>query len=347
MRLSEVRGEDARTAAAPRRPRLPAHLARTALSWAGILVSALFAYLAVRHVHFRDVWGGLHTSNYVWLVPAFLALAVTVAIRAFRWRLIFRPETRPSMRSALVALLLSYFFNSVLPARAGEAARIVVLRRRAGTSAAETTATVLIERAFDVLCLLGLLFVTVAWLPHVVWLHAAVLLAVALAAILIGLVIVLALYDARPLRILLRPLGRLPFLSRERVDEIAENFTHGFAALRRPKLALAAVFWTTLGWLTLALSTWFVMLGFSLHISIVGGLFVVIATNLALVLPSSPAAVGVFEAAVLVALRPYGISDSQALSYALVVHALNFVPFVAAGLFLLRGTVRGARSQLT
>lgn len=313
---------------------------RSGAAWTGLLVSAIFAYLAVRHVRLGEVWTGLRTSNYWWLAPAFVMLAVTVVLKALRWRYLFRRETRPPTRPVLSALLIGYFFNSILPARAGEAARIVVLKRRIGGSGAEATATVVIERAYDVLCLLVLLFVTLPWLPHVTWLHAAVLLAIVLAAGLAIAIVVLALFGARPLSFALRPLARLPFLSRERVDLIAENLAHGFAALRRPRLALGALFWTTLGWLTAGVSTWLLMLGFNLHVSFVGGLFVVIATNLAAILPSSPAAIGVFEAATLAALNPYGVTDSRALSYALVLHALNFIPYVAAGFLLLRGTMR-------
>jgi uncharacterized protein (TIRG00374 family) len=71
----------------------------------------------------------------------------------------------------------------VLPARAGEAARVVALNRTSGTSIVEATATVVVERLFDVLCLLGLLFVLAHWLPHVTWLRAAAVLAVVLTAL--------------------------------------------------------------------------------------------------------------------------------------------------------------------
>jgi hypothetical protein len=49
--------------------------------------------------------------------------------------------------------------------------------------------------------------------------------------------------------------------------------------------------------------------------------------------------VGVFEAATLVALRPYHVSDSRSLSYALVLHTLNFFTYIVAGLLLLRQTL--------
>jgi uncharacterized protein (TIRG00374 family) len=110
--------------------------------------------------------------------------------------------------------------------------------------------------------------------------------------------------------------------------------------LRRPRLAIGAFASTTLSWLGLALSTWFVLRAFHLGLSPLAGLLTVIAINLALILPSSPAAVGVFEAATLVALSAYGVSTSEALPVALVLHLVNLVPYLAAGAFVLRTVAR-------
>ena len=88
----------------------------------------------------------------------FLVLAVAIVLRALRWRLLISPEHRPSMRAVTSALLVGYLFNSILPARAGEAIRVVVLRQLAGTPRFEGLGTVIAERAIDVLTLLVLLF---------------------------------------------------------------------------------------------------------------------------------------------------------------------------------------------
>jgi uncharacterized membrane protein YbhN (UPF0104 family) len=80
---------------------------------------------------------------------------------------------------------------------------------------------------------------------------------------------------------------------------------------------------------------WLTMLGFDLGLSPVAGLLVAIAVNIAMILPASPAAVGVFEASALVALNAYGVPKEQALGYALVVHVLNFVPYIVVGFFVL------------
>jgi hypothetical protein len=77
------------------------------------------------------------------------------------------------------------------------------------------------------------------------------------------------------------------------------------------------------------------MLGFHLGLPPAAGLLVVIATGLAFIVPAAPAAVGVFEAAGLTALSAYGIARSQAFAYVVVLHLLNFVPFIVAGVVVL------------
>ncbi len=323
-----------------RRRRLSAALA--------VVVTVAFTYLAVRDVDFDELGQSLRESNYWWLVPALGMLALGFLLRAVRWRALFAATTRPDLWPTTQALLVGQFFNSVLPLRAGEPARVVALHALGGASRAETAGTVVVERFFDVLALLLLLFVALPWLPEVTWLRAAGLLAIALVLALAAAVLLLRVYGDRPLSFVLRPLARLPFLVPERVEAATRNLMHGLVALRSPRVGLVAFLWTVLSWLVIATSFWLVMLGFHLDLSPTAGLLTLIATGLALVLPSAPAAVGVFEAATLVALAAYGIPQTRALSYALVVHALNVLPFIAAGLVLLnvhQGLVGPARGR--
>ena len=259
-------------------------------------------------------------------------------VRALRWRYLFAAATRPPYGPVFEATLLGQCFNNILPARAGEIARIVALHRTAGTSRAETTSTVVVERLYDVLVLLGLLFVFVPWLPHVAWIHAAAVLAIVLFAATVGSVVVLLRWGEKPFLVLLRPLTRLglPFLTLERAEHAAASFVRGAASLRDPRLAAVALVLTAVSWIPLALSTWVLMIGFHLGLSVLAGLLVTIATGLSLVLPSSPGAVGVFEAAALVGLKAYGIDKAEALSFAIVLHAVNFFPYVLAGALVLQ-----------
>jgi uncharacterized protein (TIRG00374 family) len=311
---------------------------------AGLVVSGLFTYLSVRGVHLDEVGQALRQSNYWWLVPAVIAFAGANVLRAYRWQFLFAAETRPPYRPVLGAMLVGQFFNNVLPARAGEAARVVYLNQAAGTSRAESVGTVVSERAYDVLSVLAILFLMLPWLPHVTWLRAAATLAIALFVAMAVVFLMLTFFHARPARAVARWLGRLlPFLRVEQIERTAENLVHGLSGLRRPRLVVAALFWTTASWIALGLAAWFIMRGFDFRLSPIAGMLVVVASGLAMILPSSPAAVGVFEAAVLVGLRPYSVPKPEALSYALILHALNFFPYIAAGLVILGVRVRGGR----
>ncbi len=317
--------------------------ARSLLLWAGLLVSAGFTYLAVRGVDFAVVRDALATSNYWWLVPALGALALGVAVRALRWQRLFRRETRPPYPAVANAVLVGLLFNNILPVRAGEAARIVVLNQQQRTSRVEAVGTVVLERALDVLCLLLLLFTISPWLPSVSWLRPAAALAVALASGLVLVAWALARWGDRPLRAALRPLARLRFVGEARAERAGANLALGLVALRDWRLLVTGLVLTTLSWLCLGLSLWFVLRAFDLGLSPVAGLLVAIAVNIGMILPSSPAAVGVFEASVLVALSAYDVPKEQALSYALVAHVVNFVPFIVVGALVLHAHTAALR----
>jgi uncharacterized protein (TIRG00374 family) len=315
------------------------------LIWLGLAVSGAFTYLALRGVQFHQVWDGLRESNYWWAVPAVGLVAVGLAVRALRWQLLFAANTRPPYGPVLAATILGVFFNNVLPARAGEVVRVIALHQTAGTSRAEALVTVVVERLYDVLALLVMLFVLLPWLPQVTWVRAAALFAIALVACTALAIVVLVAFGERPFRFLLRPFARLPFVSLERTEVVAANLVRGAASLRDPWLAAVAALLTAVMWVLLALSAWVLMLGFNLRLSPLAGGLVIVAIGLAMILPSSPAAVGVFEAATLVALQAYGVPKSSALSYALVLHAVNFFPYIVAGLVVLRTHTLGLRKK--
>jgi uncharacterized protein (TIRG00374 family) len=300
-----------------------------------VVLTLVFSVIALRDVDFHRVGTALAHSDYYWLVPALGAFGVATFVRALRWHALFAPGRRPPLRAVGNAMLVGYLFNSIFPARAGEAARIVVLRQRARAPSAEVVGTVVVERVFDVLSILVIFFVASHWLPHVSWFGTASIAAIVLAAVLTAAIAVLVIYGDRPVRYVARPLGRLPLLSAQKLESAAGDLVHGLAGLHRPSVALLGFFWSIAAWVLSAVSAWLVTYAFGLHLGLDAGVLVVVAVGLAMILPSPPAAVGVFEAAALLALNAYGFSKSQALPYALVLHVLNFVPFLLMGLLAL------------
>jgi uncharacterized protein (TIRG00374 family) len=316
-------------------------LSRHSLVYGGsILLAGVFTYLAVRHVRFGDAWRALKTSDYLWLLPGLAAFLVSTLVRAVRWRALFARDRRPPLRAVANATMIGYLFNSILPARAGEAARVVTLTQRAGTPPAEIIGTAVVERLYDVLSVFLVFFIASPWLPHVSWARTAGIVAGVLAALLAAVTWVLVVHGDRPLRWALRPFARLPLLSADRVDKFAVELATGLHGLRDPRVALPAFAWSLLAWMLSALSAYFVGLTFFPHFEFAAALLVTVALGLAMIIPSPPAAVGVFEAAALLGLQAFGVSQTQALPFAVVLHLVNFVPFVLIGVALLQVNAR-------
>lgn len=303
---------------------------------ATLLLAALFTYLAVRGVDWHKAWTALKQCDEWWLVPAMAAFAAQILMRAMRWRSLFAPSRRPERGPIVAATLIGYLFNNIMPARAGEAARVVALTQRTDTPAAEIVGTALVERAYDVLSILIVFFVASPWLPHESWFQAAAILAGVAAVALAFVIWILAVHGDRPLLWLVRPLARIPGLTEERVQREAALLHEGLSGLREHRVALEALLWSIAAWLTSAVWAWCVLLAFEPSRGFGAGVLVTVVIGLSMIIPSPPAAVGVFEAAGVAALAAYHVHASAALPYALVLHVSNFVPLVIAGVLTLR-----------
>jgi uncharacterized protein (TIRG00374 family) len=312
-------------------------MTRRLAAWVGVAVSAVFVWLAVRNVDFGLVGTALREASWWPVVPALVAIAAATVVRALRWQALFAPETRPPLGPVTGAMLIGLLFNSILPARAGEAARIVALHRETDTSRAEALATAVAERVYDVFVLLALLFVAAPLLPSVSWLGKAAVAAGGLASLIAAAVLVLVRWRERPVVWALGQLARTGLVTAERTEQAARNLVAGLASFRRPSIALRAFALTLASWLLLALSAWLLLAGFDFAGAGFGaGLLATIATTLVLVIPAAPGGVGQFETAAIVALSAFGVDSSRALSYGVVLHAVNVVPYLGAGYVALR-----------
>lgn len=297
---------------------------RALAAWsAGLAVSVLCCWLTVRGIHLGTALHRAGAAQPVWLLAALAAFAAATATRALRWWVLFDPPARPPLRAVNAATLIGYLFNSILPARAGEAARVIALRRSSRRPAAEIAGTVIVERLIDTAALFGLLAALSPWLPM------PAVSPIALWAIAGASVVGLAAVAAAP-----RLAHRLPMPAR--IHPYAAQIVAGLTAVvRRRAIAASCTVLTLLSWGLMGLSTWALMQDMNLGLGPQAGLFVAIATGIAMVVPSAPASVGVFEAATVLVLAAFGIARTPALGFAIVLHAVNVVPLIAAGLVAL------------
>ena len=56
----------------------------------GIIISALFLFLAFRKVDFAELGTALENANYVYIIPVVLLSLASVSVRSLRWRYLLR-----------------------------------------------------------------------------------------------------------------------------------------------------------------------------------------------------------------------------------------------------------------
>jgi len=223
------------------------------------------------------------------------------------------------------AFLLSMAVNNIVPAKLGELAKAFYLRRECRFSLSRSIAMVFWERFFDLNAILAMGLV-VAF--HFQLKMAFVPLAVAVGGIWVALWVVRTYPDFVGKVIDKMPSNRLA----EFLAELKLQVLHGVT----PKFAVVLGLYTILCWLLYAGSTFLVLLWVAdLPLTWGHAAAVFVISSLGMAMPSSPGALGVFEAAVVFSLGLFGVDKAQALAAGLVLHMVQFVPVTVTGLLVL------------
>jgi uncharacterized protein (TIRG00374 family) len=309
----------------------------------GALVSGVCLWLALRQVSLDDVWSSLEDASWVWLVPTLLLTYLTLVVRAIRWRHLFVDRDRVSTWESAKAINVGLLFNSLLPSRVGEVPRIFALSGRTGVSKVETGGTIVVERGLDLLTIAVAALIAWPWLPDDSWVQAlCIICAVIVGTFAISGVLLVVLRE-RARHVCERVLRRVPFVSDDRAATLTTSFSRGVHIVANPRRLALALLLSGVVWVVTTLSVLALFPAFDLPLTMASAWLIVIATSLALTVPSTTAGLGVYEAAVQASLVAFGISTSTALAFALVLHAVNVVPLSLTGAVAAWGTL--ARSQ--
>jgi glycosyltransferase 2 family protein len=303
--------------------------------WIGLLISLVSLYFAFQGIQFDKLFDALRNINYFWMLAASAIFFISYVGRVLRWQLLFAPH-RMRFNKVFHAMNIGYLLSSVLPARLGDIVRAVLVGQFENVSKARALSTVVVERLFDGLTVVLLLGVTALFVPNIP--DIARQGAVAVAAAGIGGLVVLLLLSfnkERGLSLLHRLTPPIPFLQSPRLWGSLESLIDGFAILRSPRELFGVAAWSIFAWLTGGLMYWAVMRAMDLQtLSFDSAFLVMVVTSLVVIVPSSPAYIGVFHATAVFTLNTvFGIDKSAALSYAVVIHALNYLWLIAIGIY--------------
>lgn len=339
------------TARPVRSERIQAMALRSALGLAAGAV-LLFAFLRL-----LDVGAVTRRLEHLRIGLALLcgvAFLGAYVVRALRWRLLLTPYV-VSARRTVALYQVAIFLNWLLPIRAGEVAKSLLLRRSDGIPVSRSLATVSMDKAMDMLpavALLALLPFVHLHLGRSLWLLLGSALTVVAAAVA-GLALAAWRRD-RALAALRGALRAVPSdRVRSRVEPCVERFVDTLIALvRQPRLMLLAAAYTAVA---VALDALFCLLAFQ-AVGVAVALPVVLygytLYNLAFILPTPPGQVGSNELiGLLIFSGVFGVNRQGVGAMFLFSHPWTAALMATSGLLslsamglTLRGTLRLARA---
>ena len=317
--------------------------------WAGIVISAGFLYLALRGLGIKEIWEPLRSAHYWWLLPGVAVYFIGVWARSWRWHYLLRPVKKVSTKKMFPIVTIGYMGNNIYPARAGEVLRAVVLKRKQEIPISASLATIIVERIFDGVVMLGFVFLNLPQLAELtgssgfigniqtlaLWGSAAFLGA-------LGVFMLAAMFPIRAEKIITKLIQLfLPERYREKVQEVLFKFLGGLESLRSPQEAVMVLVTSVVIWLLETGKYWFVMHAFDFQVSFFALMLMNGIVNLATTIPSAPGYVGTFDAPGIAVLSAFGVDQGVAAGYTLVLHAALWFPItLLGGYYMLREGIR-------
>ncbi len=300
--------------------------------------SLYYALFGRARLDFSHIWDTIMEMRLFPLILAFLLNLIQLYVRGHRWSVLIQPNGKLKTSDGVSIHLIGYLANAVLPLKAGEVIRVILVANRLQISSSTALATVVLERMVDLLSLLFIIgfiyFVFPIPQPFTK------------VALIIGIVSIVAFAILFYLATFKKP------ISEKTEKELDKNilgrklkiflarFIDGFMVLRSTHHLGIILFETIILYVLYMLQMYFLLYSFNFTTTyplimaspIVASIVLLVIDSIAIAIPSAPSAVGTFHAISILGLSLFDIPTDPAAGFAIVQHALIVIFSITFGL---------------
>ena len=261
-------------------------------------------------------------ANLRFLLAGILSEVLWLLVRGFVWRTLL--QNKASYSQAFITVNEGYLLNNILPFRLGEIGRAFLIGRKAHLDFWQVIPSIIIERALDLAIAVGLFLSTLPFAIGIAWAKQAAIGTGIIVLVGLGAIYLMARNRQRVLGWIDQAGERWSVVKKLSGRRVAAFFD-GLEIITDGRLFLRALGWEGLNWLVSILQYYLLMRAFFTAPSLLWVLFALGVGSLGIAAPSSPGAIGVFEAVLVGALVVFGLDASPATAYALSVHFTSYV----------------------
>jgi len=311
-------------------------LSNTAKILLPLLIAGALLYWMYRDFDFSEAKRiFLHEMNIWWLLASLVPITLSHIMRGMRWLITLEPlGYKPKRGDSIDSIFIAYASNIVIP-RVGEVSRCAVLSKYDGVPFSKALGTLVAERLVDML--LVLLFVCVMLLTQLdvfVSLFAqtgtnegalTALFTSPKTYIIIAVVIAVCA---------LLWLGLKKTKLYANIKQVVRGFIDGLLSLKTMHRKGLFLLYTIGIWIGYFLEFYlaFFCFPFTAELSVVQALVIFAAISLAIIIPT-PNGAGPWHFVVISMMTLYGVSQTDASSFALIVHAFQTLGVMCLGAY--------------
>jgi len=300
----------------------------------GILLSALFLYVAVRNIDMRDVARVVGDAHVLFIFLALVSVTANTIAKAVRWKVLLGVAGRQVAFSRLLAsLLVGQMLNTLLPVRVGDVTRAYAFGRP-GPGRTFVLGTVVLEKLFDMIAYGLLVVVLLLAIPLPPWLDRSITAVVVIAVGAIALLVALTRFREGLSAGLDRYAERIPERLRAKTLGRVRSGLESVEIMRSGADVARVGWWSVVIWGTAILNNYLVLLALGIRLPLSASLLVLIVLQAGITLPSAPGRVGIFQYLCVLSLAVYGVGQTAAFSYGILLHGIVMIPPTLAGLLM-------------
>jgi len=300
----------------------------------GLLISLVFLYFAFRDVSWNDFLRYIFGIKYQWLIPAALSVMASFVIRAIRWKMLVAPIQKINFENTFSATMIGYMGNNVLPFRLGDLLRAYAFSKGTGIKKSTTLASLLLERILDLLTTLMALGLVLVYFPNFpLWAARVGYLALIIVAGLVMFTVFMQFRNEFVLRLTAYILKPMPDRWNSTIAKKLISFSEGLQIVSQYKKYFGLLIVSVLHWPIYISTVWFTFQAFDYTYGIIESFVVLVFITFAVAIPSAPGYVGTFHGLVVASMALFGLAGDSARAYAVVLHAVNYVPVTLVGLY--------------
>ena len=295
----------------------------------GLLLSLVAAVILIFVTDWQEFGQAFQQIRLGSLLLACGLTIVFLVIRAAAWRELL--DGKAKFWQAFRIVNEGYLLNNILIHRAGEFARAIFMGQASGLGFSRALSSIVLERVFDLIFAAGIFLLCLPLVVGAEWAQTAGF--ATLALVLIGLIVLFVMARKREkVESWLRKLQVNGKLWNKFIKPQLSNLLDGLAVLNRPRRFLSGAGLILLSWLV-AFGYHFVLLRALVpNAPFWWAVFTDTSLAMGIALPSAPAALGVYEGAIVGALALLGVASSTGLAFAITLHAMQFVITAILGL---------------